>query len=132
MRMLRVGSAKGVKVSNYPPGVTGSEPQITGEWPCRVCEGCGYDDDENEDGKHTCGWCKGEGIDPEDPTVEQVQALYDNMPYDAREFVAQMAWVWLDRHDPETRKHLRECIEAVRLPRATDSQINRSFDAYRS
>jgi hypothetical protein len=24
--------------SNYPPGVSGNEPQITGEWPC---EGCG-------------------------------------------------------------------------------------------
>lgn len=24
-------------LSNYPPGVTGNEPQITGEWPCADC-----------------------------------------------------------------------------------------------
>lgn len=24
-------------MSNYPPGVSGNEPQITGEWPCRNC-----------------------------------------------------------------------------------------------
>lgn len=36
--------------SNYPPGVTGNEPQISGEWPCycdrdphcKQCEGKGY------------------------------------------------------------------------------------------
>lgn len=51
---------------SYPPGVTGNEPQITGEWPCRVCQGAGYDD-ENEDGKHACSYCRGTGIDPEEP-----------------------------------------------------------------
>lgn len=24
-------------MSNYPPGVTGREPEITGDWPCPVC-----------------------------------------------------------------------------------------------
>lgn len=51
-------------MSNYPPGVTGNEPQITGEWPCDVCGGCGYDEDE--DGKHSCFACQGTGIVPED------------------------------------------------------------------
>jgi hypothetical protein len=117
-------------MSNYPPGVTGNEPQITGEWPCRVCGGYGYDD-ENEDGKHTCGWCKGDGLEPEDPTVAQIEALYDFAPHDAREFVARCAFEWFDRHDPDTRKHIRECIEAVRLPRHNDKQIKWSLDAYR-
>ena len=117
-------------MSNYPPGVTGNEPQITGIWPCRVCGGAGYDD-ENENGKHTCGWCKGQGDDPEDPDSEQIRSLYDFAPHDAREYVAQMAWEWLDRHDPDTRKHIRKCIDIVRLPHATDDLINRSFDAYR-
>lgn len=51
-------------MSNYPPGVTGNEPQITGEWPCDVCGGYGYDEDE--DGKHACPACRGTGIIPED------------------------------------------------------------------
>lgn len=25
---------------DYPPGVTGNEPQITGEWPCDCGDGC--------------------------------------------------------------------------------------------
>jgi len=49
---------------NYPPGVTGFEPQITGEWPCGECGGRGYDEDE--DGKHACGHCEGSGLEPED------------------------------------------------------------------
>ena len=48
---------------HYPPGVTGNEPQITGEYPCDECDGCGYDEDE--DGKHACQRCKGSGIEPE-------------------------------------------------------------------
>lgn len=49
---------------DYPPGVTGNEPQITGEWPCQECDGQGYDEDE--DGKHACPRCKGSGVEPED------------------------------------------------------------------
>lgn len=49
-------------MSNYPPGVSGNEPEITGEWPCRVCDGAGHDDD-----MHSCLWCGGSGIEPEDP-----------------------------------------------------------------
>jgi hypothetical protein len=26
-----------MSLSNYPPGVSGNEPQITGEWPCENC-----------------------------------------------------------------------------------------------
>lgn len=35
---------------NYPPGVTGNEPQLTGEWPC---ENCGAVLPEDHDG-NTC------------------------------------------------------------------------------
>jgi len=49
---------------NYPPGVTGNEPQITGEWPCEECGGQGWDEDE--DGKHACPHCDGSGMEPED------------------------------------------------------------------
>jgi len=52
-------------VSNYPPGVTGNEPQITGEWPCYYCDGSGLED-EDEDGKHSCTWCAGSGIEPDE------------------------------------------------------------------
>lgn len=27
----------------YPPGVSGNEPEITGDWPCPVCRGFGRD-----------------------------------------------------------------------------------------
>lgn len=53
-----------MNLSNYPPGVTGNEPQITGEWPCDLCGGCGYEEDEN--GKNSCALCGGTGIHPED------------------------------------------------------------------
>ncbi len=49
---------------NYPPGVTGFEPELTGEWPCGECGGKGYDEDE--DGKHACGRCDGSGLEPEE------------------------------------------------------------------
>jgi hypothetical protein len=44
-------------MSNYPPGVTGNEPQITGEWPCAACGG------HDSSG---CWLCGGSGIEPED------------------------------------------------------------------
>jgi DnaJ-class molecular chaperone len=51
-------------MSNYPPGVTGNEPQITGEWPCAFCDGAGgWMEDEGPD---ACPLCKGTGIHPED------------------------------------------------------------------
>jgi hypothetical protein len=104
-------------MSNYPPGVTGNEPQITGEWPCQVCGGWGFDD-ENEDGKHTCMWCLGSGIQPEDPTVEQIRYLAEfHNRGEAREYVYCMATKWLDRNHPGTRKYLRESLEAVRWPK---------------
>jgi hypothetical protein len=30
-------------LSNYPPGVTGREPEITGDYPCGFCGGFGTD-----------------------------------------------------------------------------------------
>lgn len=49
-------------MSNYPPGVTGNEPQITGEWPCSECDGAGGDPVEGE----VCRLCRGSGIFPEE------------------------------------------------------------------
>jgi hypothetical protein len=51
-------------MNNYPPGVTGNEPQITGEWPCDLCYGLGYE--LTEDGKEACELCGGSGIIPDD------------------------------------------------------------------
>lgn len=51
-------------MSNYPPGVTGNEPQITGEWPCSYCGGEGGWMDC--DGGEVCPLCKGTGIYPEE------------------------------------------------------------------
>lgn len=99
-------------MSDYPPGVTGLEPQITGEWPCRICDGEGGWRDE--DGGVSCYWCKGAGIEPEEVTQDQLwqYATYDSYK-DAREYVAQMVIEWLDRHNPETRRYIRKCIAAV-------------------
>lgn len=63
---------------DYPPGVTGREPAISGEYPCEECGGDGYDVDE--DGKHACPNCQGSGIEPEPDEVE-----YDGPPEDADE-----------------------------------------------
>jgi DnaJ-class molecular chaperone len=49
--------------ANYPPGVTGNEPELTGEWPCHECHGTGGFI-EFEDGHRTvdtCGDCQGKG-----------------------------------------------------------------------
>ena len=41
---------------DYPPGVTGNEPEISGEWPCAGC-GFSFDPDElNED--DLCSTCQ--------------------------------------------------------------------------
>lgn len=47
---------------NYPPGVTGSEPEITGEWPCPKCGGEGGDRED----RTKCWFCGGSGIAPEE------------------------------------------------------------------
>ncbi len=52
-------------MSNYPPGVSGNEPEITGEWPCPSCEGAGGERDEDGAGV-SCWFCSGSGIAPEE------------------------------------------------------------------
>lgn len=98
-------------MSNYPPGVTGNEPQITGEWPCRACGGeGGFRDEETPS---SCYWCKGTGIEPEEYDADQLWGLavyYDRE--EARKLVAEMAEQSMRWH-PETRKYLRRCIAAV-------------------
>jgi hypothetical protein len=99
-------------MSNYPPGVTGNEPEITGEWPCRACGGEGGYKDEEE--AVACYWCKGHGIEPEEVTPDQLWQLSRYHGFkEAREYVFQMATEWLERYDPETRKYLRRCMAAV-------------------
>lgn len=46
--------------SNYPTGVTGNEPQITGEYPCYTCGGSGGERDD------PCWMCGCTGIHPEE------------------------------------------------------------------
>lgn len=53
-------------MSNYPPGVSGNEPQITGEWPCD----CSNSDDSGYDPR--CPLCGGRGI-----LREEVEELAD-------------------------------------------------------
>jgi hypothetical protein len=48
-------------MSNYPPGVTGNEPQITGEYPCGYCGGYGPSTEDDH-----CELCGGSGIHPEE------------------------------------------------------------------
>lgn len=72
--------------SNYPPGVTGNEPELTGEWPCPndceagldgdstcgVCEGKGYMDGTETylDQTFVCSECDGKvTLDPNDPEI---------------------------------------------------------------
>lgn len=49
-----------MSMSNYPPGVSGNEPQITGEWPCDECDGKGFEDDGES--KSSCDYCEGKGF----------------------------------------------------------------------
>jgi hypothetical protein len=93
-------------MSNYPPGVTGMEPQITGDWPCRVCGGSGMKFTE-------CWWCLNGGTEPEEPGVVQLENLAFWNRDEARDYVTRMAVDWLDRHDPDTRIYIRDAIRAV-------------------
>jgi DnaJ-class molecular chaperone len=44
-----------MSLSNYPPGVSGNEPQITGEYPCAHCGATLPEEAE-------CEMCDGEGV----------------------------------------------------------------------
>lgn len=54
-----------MRLSNLPPGVTGREPEITGDWPCEDCFGMGGECDE--DGRVIrCERCDGSGLEPDE------------------------------------------------------------------
>jgi hypothetical protein len=68
-------------MSNYPPGVSGNEPQITGEWPCEECYG--ERGEQDEDGRVlTCPRCRGTGIEPEELEAEYVADLIERTSLD--------------------------------------------------
>lgn len=98
-------------MNNYPPGVTGNEPQITGEWPCVSCDGEGGGRDE--DGTWSCPHCKGSGIEPEEFDLEYVKEVADNF-YSGRfvegSVLDTMRYYRYDRNKPEDREMLRALI----------------------
>lgn len=54
-----------MSLSNYPPGVTGREPQLTGEWPCAACGTTLPEEVDGEpfEGDECPGGCYDEGDD---------------------------------------------------------------------
>jgi hypothetical protein len=96
---------------HYPPGVTGLEPELTGEWPCEVCGGTGG---SREDG--SCPWCSGTGVEPEDLDPEQVEATAWLAPRHVRERLCQEA-SYRSLYDARARDHLRALLAAYRRGR---------------
>lgn len=98
-------------MSNYPPGVTGNEPHLTGEWPCIGCGGSGGDRYEAE----VCPHCKGSGIEPEEFDVEYVESLADSTDKALIEStLIGIRCLVLDREIPDERRYLKA---AARLNR---------------
>lgn len=94
--------------SNYPPGVSGNEPHITGEWPCVACGGYGYDEDE--DGKHACPHCRGRGIEPEEFDVQYLQDLVDagtTWHVVLESVIDSVCCSVFNREKPEDRRYLK-------------------------
>lgn len=101
-------------MSNYPPGVSGNEPQITGEWPCVACYGEAAERDE-DGGYDLCPHCRGAGIEPEEFFVDYVEGLADSTDKDVLDSVVQtMRCYVLDRSIPEDRRFLRAAARARR------------------
>jgi hypothetical protein len=70
---------------NYPPGVTGNEPQLTGEWTCRTCgavlpEEVDCLDCNGGRMRSKCATCHGEGKVPYDGT-ECPDGCVDDIPW---------------------------------------------------
>lgn len=47
---------------DYPPGVTGNEPEITGEWPCDCGDGCERVPTDCCDDQYACETVSGSGL----------------------------------------------------------------------
>jgi len=95
-------------MNNYPPGVSGNEPQITGEWPCVSCDGAGGERDE--DGVSRCPHCNGTGIEPEEFELEYVEELADEFytgRYEVESVLAAMRHYRYDRKGSDDRRMLR-------------------------
>jgi len=107
-------------MSNYPPGVTGNEPELTGEWPCVDCDGQGCDEDE--DGKHSCPRCHGSGIEPEDYDLNYLEQLADEgaAPFRLEPVIGwARSCVW-HRDDFVERAYLRALARLNRQLRGRD------------
>lgn len=99
-------------MSNYPPGVTGNEPQITGEWPCLLCDGEGGNP---EDG--SCPHCKGTGLEPEEFDVEYIEELVENevTGTDIIESILDATRCCIfNRENPEHRRYLHAVAKLKR------------------
>lgn len=66
---------------NYPPGVTGNEPEIAG-WPS--CGTCGHEADDHGDGAcYECG-CQEYNPDPTGPDPDEERDRQLDREYDRR------------------------------------------------
>jgi len=106
-----------MSLSNYPPGVTGNEPHLTGEYPCSECDGAGGDFDE--DGGHACPRCKGRGIEPEEFDPAYLEDLADRRPtgYLLDDTLSWVRACEFDRRNPDDRRILRAATRLRRQER---------------
>lgn len=103
----------------YPPGVTGNEPQITGEWPCVLCGG--YPAEQDEDGGwDVCPHCRGAGMEPEEFDVGYLEELVEDecRNKDVLDAVVQaVRYCQFDRAKPDDRRYLHAAARVRRLLR---------------
>lgn len=93
-------------VLNLPPGVSPSDPHLTGIWPCVACGG----------GPSDCVHCKGTGNEPEEFDLAYLESLVaeggDRFVIESVvAFVRCCDW---DRSDPDERRYLRAAVAMKR------------------
>lgn len=99
---------------NYPPGVTGNEPQLTGIWPCVSCGG-GRGERNEDGGFDPCPHCGGSGTEPEEFDVEYLEDLADSTDRFVLEAVVDVVRCCeFDRTIPDDRRYLRAAASVRR------------------